>query len=130
MAGRGRSTADDLLAAALAAGQSLKDAAAAAHMGERTAHRRAALPEFQAEVRMLRRAMVEEVVGRLNHYAKAAAFKLAALLASTDERIALGAATNLLNLVAKFRAEDVEALVAALEARLGELEAKTAKESP
>lgn len=65
MAGGGRKSADDALAAALAAGQTLRDAATAAGVSERTAARRAADPAFQRRVEALRAELVSAALGRL-----------------------------------------------------------------
>ena len=65
MAHRGRQNADETLAVALAAGQTVRDAARTAGVAERTAHRRWADPEFRRRVDELRGQMVDRAIGRL-----------------------------------------------------------------
>src|SRR4051812_38904491 len=81
---RGRHSADDALAAALAAGRTVRDAAAAAGVSEKTAHRRNADPAFKARVTALRAGMVTTAAGRLAGGMAAAADVLVALLADAD----------------------------------------------
>ncbi len=64
MAGRGRHSADDRLAAGLARGLTIRDAAAAAKVSERTAHRRNKDPRFRERVSELRREMLSAAAGR------------------------------------------------------------------
>jgi len=62
VAHRGRQNADDLLAAELAAGKTVRDAATAAGVAERTAHRRRTDADFKARIIGLRAALVYEAV--------------------------------------------------------------------
>ena len=118
MAHRGRRNADEALALALATGQTLRAAAEATGVGERTATRRWADPAFRHRVAELRGEMVVRGCGRLADAMVAAADVLRALLdAGTPPAVRLGAARALLELGTKLR-ESVE-----LEARLVDLEA-------
>ncbi len=56
-------TADDLLAAAVASGRTIKDAARVASMAPRTAYRHAEAPAFQQRVQHLRAEMVSRAAG-------------------------------------------------------------------
>jgi HEAT repeat protein len=117
----GRQRADDLLAATVAAGQSLRDAAKLVGIGERTAARRWAEPAFQRKVVALRAAMVERALGRLSDAMSAAAEQLRELLGARSEAVRLGAARSLLELGVKLRESvELEQRVSALEARRGE----------
>jgi|GEM_PF-5729331 len=64
MAGHRRNI-DDLLAAELARGKTLQDAAQAVGCGERTARRRLAEPEFKAKVAALRAEFIDRTIGAL-----------------------------------------------------------------
>ena len=116
MAHRGRRNADEALALAVASGQTLRDAAAAAGIGERTATRRWADPAFRRRVGELRGDMVSNAVGRMADGMADAAGKLRELLTADSESVQLGAARSLLELGVKLR-ESVE-----LEERVAELE--------
>jgi hypothetical protein len=96
MAGRGRRDADDRLAAELAAGKPVRDAAKAAEVSERTAYRRLENPGLRARVSESRDAMVAAAAGRLADGMAAAADVLRDLLGSQDEGIRLRAASQLL----------------------------------
>ena len=65
MAENGRRKGDAALLLALASGQTLRNAAAAARIGERTATRRMADPTFRRRVAELRAEMVGRAVGRM-----------------------------------------------------------------
>jgi hypothetical protein len=107
--GGDRSSADDLLAAALAAGQEVAEAARAAGVSERTAYRRLAEPEFKRHVGELRGAMVSQALGRLSDAMTAAADRLRKLVDSADEKVALGAAKAVLELTPRLReAEELQ----------------------
>jgi hypothetical protein len=117
MAHRGRRNADEPLALALATGQTLRDAAAATGIGERTATRRMADPAFRRRIGELRGDMVGRALGRMADGMAEAADKLRELLTAESESVRLGAARALLELGVRLR-ESVE-----LEARLVALEA-------
>lgn len=98
MAGCGRKNADDLLAAALAAGKTIKDAAAEAGIGERTARRRMESPEFQARIAELRNEMVQAAARTLAAKMGRAAEVLGNLLDDPDPARRMKAAVHLLRL--------------------------------
>jgi HEAT repeat protein len=116
VAHRGRRNADEALALALASGQTLRAAAAAVGVGERTATRRWADAAFRRHVSELRGDMVGRALGRMADGMSEAADVLRQLLAAESETVRLGAARSLLELGVKLR-ESVE-----LEARLQALE--------
>jgi hypothetical protein len=122
VAHRGRSNADEALALGVATGKSLREAAAAAGIGERTATRRWADPAFRRRVAELRGDMVARSLGRLADGMADAADTLRALLRAEGDSVRLGAARALLELGTKLR-EGVE-----LEERLAALEAAVAGE--
>lgn len=116
MTHNGRRNADDALALALAAGQTLRDAAQMVGIAERTATRRIADPAFRALVGRYRQQMVERALGRLADGMSDAANVLHALLGANSENVRLGAARSLLEMGTKLR-EAVE-----MERRLTQLE--------
>jgi hypothetical protein len=65
MAGNGRRKGDDALVLALASGQTVRDAACAAGVGERTATRRWADPDFRRRVARRRAELAARAAGRL-----------------------------------------------------------------
>ncbi len=116
MAHRGRRNADEALALAVASGQTLRDAAAAANLGERTAARRWADPDFRRRVNVLRGEMVQRSLGRMADGMTEAAGVLRALLAAESESVRLGAARSLLEYGVRLReAVDIEDRLRALE---------------
>lgn len=118
MAVRGRKSADEILAAELAAGRTIRAAAAAAGVSERTAARRLTDPAFKRQVTELRGRMVNRAAGKLAAGMSAAAGVLRKLLASTDEDVRHKAAVKVLELSLKVSE------VAELEKRIEELEAR------
>src|SRR5436305_1874677 len=66
MASRGRFAADELLALGLAQGQTVSDAARAAGISERTAHRRLDDPAFNQRVDQLRSLMIARALGGMS----------------------------------------------------------------
>jgi hypothetical protein len=98
VAGRGRHSADDALAAELAAGKTVRDAATAAGVAERTAFRRMTDSNFKARVSALRGDMVATAAGRLADGMGEAAGVLRALLADGDVNVRHRAAVKLLEL--------------------------------
>ena len=121
MADYGRRKRDDgALAVALAAGQTLRDAAAAAGIGERTATRRWADPDFRGRVALLRADMVGRALGRMADGMTEAADTLRKLLKAESEAVRLGSCRAMLELCVKLR-ESVE-----LESRLAALERQAA----
>jgi hypothetical protein len=87
MADFGRRKRDDALAVALAAGQTLREAAVAVGIGERTATRRWADPEFRRLVAELRGAAVERATGKLAEGMTEAADVLRELLNAESESV-------------------------------------------
>jgi hypothetical protein len=111
-----RKRGDDALALALAGGKSLRDAAVAAGIAERTATRRWAEPAFRRHVAELRTEMVTQALGRIADGMADAAATLRKLLKAKSESVRLSACRALLELGVKLR-ESVE-----LEERFAELE--------
>src|SRR5262245_4176812 len=107
MADNGRRKREDALAVALAGGQTLRAAAAAAGIGERTATRRWADPFFRQRVAELRTDMVNRATGKLADAMTEAVDTLRGLLAAAFETARLGAARSILELGHKLR-ESVE----------------------
>jgi hypothetical protein len=103
MAKNGRRKGLDTLALALAGGESLRDAARLAGVGERTATRRWAEPEFRGRVWQLRTEMMERSLGRLVDGMTEGAETLRALLKAESESVRLGAARSLLELTLRIR---------------------------
>jgi hypothetical protein len=116
MADFGRRKRDAALLLALASGQTIRDAARLAGVGERTATRRMADPAYRHRVADLRAGMVERALGKMADGMADAADTLRRLLGADGESVQLGAARSLLELGVKLR-ESVE-----LEARLATLE--------
>jgi hypothetical protein len=119
MAHRGRD-ADDRLALELAAGATVRDAAGAAGVGERTAHRRLADPAFKARVATAREDMFAAATGRLMAGLGRAADALLGLVADPDPGVRLRAAAKVLELGKELGA------VADLQRQMDELERETA----
>lgn len=122
MAHRGRQNADDALALELATGKTLRDAAAAVGIAERTATRRWADPDFRRLVSRHRGEMIGRAVGELADGMTAAAKTLRELLTCESPAVRLGAARSLLELGVKARAAvELEERVSELEAEFNEL---------
>jgi hypothetical protein len=120
----GRRKADDTLAVSLAAGQTLREAAKAAGVSERTATNRWAEPGFKARVCTLRAEAVSRALGRLSETMTTAADTLAALLSDQDARVRLGAARAVIELGVRLReGVELEQRITELESRLREREA-------
>ncbi|MBP3959869.1 hypothetical protein J8F10_31865 [Gemmata sp. G18] len=93
----GRSGADEALAAQIAAGKTLKEAAEATGVAERTTRRRMQNPQFRAMVADLRGQMIGRACGELADAMGAAAKTLRELLGSETEGIKLRAASEILS---------------------------------
>jgi hypothetical protein len=119
MAGNGNPKGEPALVAGLAAGMTIKDAAAAAGIGERTAHRRLEDAAFRRTVAEARGKLVDGALGQLADAGTAAVATLRALLAAEGESVRLGSARAILELGSRLR-ESVE-----LEARIADLERRT-----
>lgn len=117
MAHRGRTNADDLLAAALAAGKTAREAATAAGVAERTVFRRLADDPFRRRVSEHRAAMLGTAAGRLADTMTSAADVLRGLLGDPDPDVRHRAAVKVIELGAKL------AELTDIERRLSELEA-------
>ena len=124
VAHRGRHSADDKLAAALASGLTVRDAAAVADVAERTATRRMADAGFRRQVVELRSATVRSAAGKLADGMTAAADTLRGLLTHADDSLRLRAASKLLELGLKtWQVVDLETQVSELSERLALTEA-------
>ena len=89
------------LAVALAAGQTLRDAAAATGISERTATRRWADPDFRRRVCELRADAVVRATGKMADAMSIAADRLRELLSAESESVRLGACRVILEMAAK-----------------------------
>jgi hypothetical protein len=131
VAGMGRHSADESLAFALSTGQTMADAASAAGVSLRTAHRRWAEPDFRRRVADLRGEVVAQAAGRLAAAMARAADRLAELVESTDPRVALMAAKAVLSLGLLAREKvDSETLLRELEAKLELIESQRQADAP
>lgn len=115
-----RHRADQALVVALASGQTVQDAAAAAGVSESTAFRRLRDPDFARRVSLAQGELAARGLGRLAEGMACAADTLRALLGdSTPPAVRLGAARALLELSMRLRESvDLEQRLAALESRL------------
>ena len=107
----------DAVLVALAAGKTVREAAAETGVGERTAHRWLADPQFRAELANARQEMIRQAVGKLADASSAAADELRRLLTDAEsDAVRLRAAVAILDGLTKLR-EHVELAdrVAALE---------------
>ena len=95
MAENGRRKGEDALLLALAGGQTVRDAARAAGVGERTATRRWADAGFRRRVARLRAELVERAAGQLADGMAEAAATLRRLLTAEAESVRLGAARSI-----------------------------------
>lgn len=119
--GRRNRKGDTALMTALASGQTVRDAARSAGIGERTATRRVADPDFRRRVAELRAEMIGRALGQLADGMTEAAGTLRKLLAADGESVRLGAARSILELGNKLReAVELEERLAALEQRMTE----------
>jgi hypothetical protein len=106
-----RST-DEILVAALAAGQTVVDAAKAAHISDKTARRRMKEPDFQARV--------IEARGQFTARMTKAGDTMDALLNAESEQVRLGAARAIIQQGLALRsAAEIEARLTALENQAG-----------
>ena len=100
----------------MAAGLSVKAAAAKAGLGERTAYRRLADPEFQESLAEARKELVQRAIAKLTAAGTKAANKLAQLLKSGNPSVERLAAVNILELRLKIsEVEQIERRLEALE---------------
>ena len=117
MGHKGRSSADDRLAAHVAAGLSVRAACKRIGLSEKTGYRRMADPAFEAKVKTIRGRMVTAAAGTLAKSMSRAGRVLAELLKETDGHLRHKAATKILELGLKV------AEVADLQERIAKLEA-------
>lgn len=114
--GTGRSRADDLLAAALAAGATIQEAAELAGVSSRTVDRRLANPEFRARVEEIKGGLVGNITDRLTGQALGAVEVLVELFDNSIPRIRLQSAKAILDATLKYReANQLEERIRALE---------------
>lgn len=92
MKARGRKSADEALAAALAAGQTIESAAEAAHVSESTAYRRMKDDAFRARVAEIRKQFIGTAAAKLAGTMTEAADVLRELLKSEADSIRLRSA--------------------------------------
>jgi hypothetical protein len=119
MAGNGRRKGDDALVLALASGQTVRDAACAAGVGERTATRRWADPDFRRRVARRRAELAARAAGQLADGMAEAALTLRRLLAADAESVRLAAARSILEVGHRLRdAVEVEERLREVEERL------------
>src|SRR5262245_53783052 len=112
---------DEILANALAAGATVKAAAEAVGLTERSVYLRLADPAFKARVVELRAKALDAVVGKLARLAGDAVDRLAEVVRGESAALAVRAALGTLDAVCRLRTH------AELEARLRELERKIAR---
>lgn len=122
MAHGGRQNADERLAAELASGKTVREAATVTGLSERTAFRRLDDPTFKARVAELRSETVRTAAGRLVDGMTEAANVLRSLLADPDPNIRHKSAVKLIDLAVKVTE------LADLERRVEELEQRCAEE--
>jgi transposase len=104
MAGSGRHRADETLIASLATGVSIKEAAAQADVGERTAFRRLNDPSFRQRLAETKGRMLEAASAKLASSAGAACEELDRLLKKAkSESVRLAAARVILEQVLRMR---------------------------
>ena len=110
---------NELLAARLAAGLTVRDAAAELGIGEKTAHRRLADPAFRQRIAELRREMTARAIGQLADGMTHAVDELRRLATSANEGIRLRACIALLNHGLQAAAlADLEERIQAIESRV------------
>jgi hypothetical protein len=112
----------ELLALAVARGESVSDAAKSHGLSERTAYRRSADPRFKARVDELRRRTVADAVGRLAASATLAASTMVELLgAASPPTVRLGAARAVLSSLIEVQLHgELTERIATLEERIDE----------
>ena len=112
----------DALVTALAAGQTVTEAARRAGLSERTAYRRLAEPDMQRRVREVRAATFARTLGLLSDATAAAVETLVRNLDAVQPAVQVRAAVAVLEQATKLRAGDE------LERHVAELEAAVAAE--
>lgn len=121
VAGSGRRNADEALASHLAAGWSYQRAAAKCGVSLKTIYRRMREAQFRKLVDQRKSELVSLASAKLGKSMGAAARELARLMKSSDERVRLAAAREILTVGLKARQlVDLEQRLDGLEAALGE----------
>lgn len=117
----GRHAADEQLAALLATGLSIKQAAKKAHVSESTAHRRLLDPAFTARVDELRSGLVKAALHKLEGAMSGAADVLRELCAHDEPHVRIRAAVEILRHTLRVKeAHDLSERLARLETLLQE----------
>jgi hypothetical protein len=118
--GTRRRKGDTAFLVALASGASVKQAAAKAGIGRRTAFRRLAEATVKKRVGEMRAEIIAQAAGRLARISTRAAAELGRLLGSPDARVRLSAAWRVLRLTMQLQATtELDDRLKALEAALG-----------
>jgi AcrR family transcriptional regulator len=121
---------DDTLILALAKGETVADAAAAAGVSERTVYRRMEEQEFQDRLQALRTMMFQRAAGKLADRTAAATDALEGMLTATNENVRLGAAKALLELAVKYSEHtEVMAKLVKLQAMFEEIKKESGRGS-
>ena len=119
MAENGRLKGDQALILAMAEGRTVREAANTAGLGERTATRRLADPDFRRRVAESRAEMVARALGKLADGMAEAADTLRLLLRAKGESVRLGAARSILELGNKLReAAEIETRLQVVERQI------------
>ena len=115
----GRRSADETLAANLAAGRTIAESARAADVSESTIYRRLRCPTFAARVRELRGAMVASALGKLTEGMTSAASALTALVGNRNPDMRFRSAVKVIELALRVREQaEIEERLAAVERAL------------
>ena len=123
MAANGNQKGHNDFIIAIASGLPIKEAAKAAAISERTAHRRLDDPQVKSSVREARCAMLQDAVSRLASGATAAAETLLELTKAKSEQVQLAAARSILELSHRLKeATEFESRLVDLERKLDEAE--------
>jgi hypothetical protein len=121
MAENGRLIGDPALLVAVAEGRTVREAAIAAGLGERTATRHVADPDFRRRVAEARAEMVARALGKMADGMAEAADTLRLLLRAKSESVRLGAARSILELGNKLRESvEIEARLQAVERQIND----------
>jgi len=122
-----RATRDDLLLAALIAGQNVETAAQAARMGRRTAFRRLQDPAFQQQLRAARQEVFGRAAARAAAHLGEAVDVLADLMrGAASEQVKRGAASDLAQVADRLNAMTaLDERLAALETAVSDLAARS-----
>jgi hypothetical protein len=120
---------DEPLALAIATGMTIRDAAHAAGVSERTAARRAAEPEFRHRVTQLRGDMVARASGQMADAMTEAATELRRLIKeSKNDNVRLGACRAMVELGTRLRdTVELQEALRALEAEVCDLKARVSE---